>query len=317
MKIDPLELAARYLRGTASPEDFRALQDLFRADPAFRRKFARYANIDATLGSGKVLKNPIVTADFSPRTPITKGWFAWRPLVAAAAGLVIGLFSASMVFGYASPQLAALARRELLLLAEGFELAAQPGIRGVPKELGEWGGDRARIVEAESGIVPREGKRMLQLVRSDFEGEESAVSASADQVRVLDLQAYADAIATGQAVLDTSAWFRVLPREGEKLVAGIKIHAFATDPTSHHGAQWDLWLTQEHLAAGARQQEMAPQGDWKRIRAHLALPPTTRFVTLHVRVTRKEPKPSAVPVEFAGAYVDEVRVSLRSKAVLP
>ena len=88
MKIDPLELADRYLAGTASAEDFRALQDLLRADPAFRRKFARYANIDAALGSGKVLGNPIVSADFSPRTPITKGWFAWRPLVAAAAGLL-------------------------------------------------------------------------------------------------------------------------------------------------------------------------------------------------------------------------------------
>jgi ABC-type nitrate/sulfonate/bicarbonate transport system permease component len=44
------------------------------------------------------LLEPAPAAETSLRT--TPRWFAWRPLTAAAAGLVIGLFSASMVFGF-------------------------------------------------------------------------------------------------------------------------------------------------------------------------------------------------------------------------
>lgn len=315
MKTDPLELVGRYLQGTASAEEFSALQELLRTDPVFRRQFARYANIDAALGSGKVAVNPKLAAVSPPRSPGVRGW--WRTITAVAAGVVLGLFTASAVLGYASSGLSGMARRELVLMAEGFESAPQPGIRGVPNQPGQWGGDRARIVETVGGIAPREGKWMLQLQRSDFEGEESPVSASSDQVRVLDLQAHAGAIASGQTVLEASAWFRVLPRAEEQITAGVRIHAFASDPSLHHGAQWDLWLTEEQIAAGARQQKIHSDADWTPIRASLALPANTRFVTVHVRVTRKEPKPSAVPVEFAGAYVDEVQALLRCKHPVP
>jgi hypothetical protein len=205
MKTDPLELAGRYLDGTASKEDFRALQELLRTDPVFRRQFARYANIDAALGTGKVAENPREAAVSPQGRPGVRGWFARRTITAAAAGVVLGLFTASLALGYASSGLTTMARRDLVLMAEGFESAAQPGIRGVPSEPGQWGGDRARIVETEGGIAPREEKRILQLQRSDFEGEESPVSGSSNQERVLDLQAHAGAIASGEAVLEASA----------------------------------------------------------------------------------------------------------------
>jgi hypothetical protein len=78
-----------------------------------------------------------------------------------------------------------------------------------------------------------------------------------------------------------------------------------------------LWLTEEQIAAGARQQKITSEADWTPIRVSLALPANTRFVTLHVRVTRKEPKLSAVPIEFASPYVDEVQALLRCKQPVP
>ena len=53
-----LELARRYIEGTATAEETRALEAALRTDAAFRRQFLRYANVDAALGSGRLSAVP-------------------------------------------------------------------------------------------------------------------------------------------------------------------------------------------------------------------------------------------------------------------
>lgn len=87
MKSDQeqLELIRRCIDCAASEEDRKALQERLRHDPAARRLYARYANIDATLGSGSIA---LKVAE-SPQLQKWNGLRHWRPLAAAVAALVV------------------------------------------------------------------------------------------------------------------------------------------------------------------------------------------------------------------------------------
>ena len=83
---DQLELIRRHMDGDATPADHQALQELLRTDPSIRSLYARYANIDATLGSGGIaLRAPV-----QPAKPARSIWVTWRPVMAAAAALILG-----------------------------------------------------------------------------------------------------------------------------------------------------------------------------------------------------------------------------------
>ncbi len=91
MNSDPqnLELARRYLDGSATTEEARALEELLRTDAAFRRQFLRYTNVDAALGSGRLSSPRIVRPARDSHRAAWLDWFAWRPLTAAAAVMMI------------------------------------------------------------------------------------------------------------------------------------------------------------------------------------------------------------------------------------
>lgn len=83
---DHLELIRRHMDGDATPADHQVLQELLRTDPSIRSLYARYANIDATLGGGGIaLRAPV-----QPAKPARSIWITWRPVMAAAAALILG-----------------------------------------------------------------------------------------------------------------------------------------------------------------------------------------------------------------------------------
>lgn len=303
--------------GTLSESAHRELQERLRSDPAARRLWYLYNDLDQGLhlmasahdaGAVGEAAHPVV-----PMRTVRARWWHWRSLTAAAAGLAFGLFGASMVWAYALPRLPALPPREIPLLEDGFETASQPGVKGVPNQLGAWGGDHARIVTGEQGIAPRSGTKMLQFLRSDFEGEKSALSYSCDQLRVIDLRRYQALIDTGNATLSAAAWFQLIaPQSGEAFAVGISISAFDSDPTRLHGRDWSTWVDTERLGFTQTQRPwlVGDRSSWREATGELRLPRGTRFVNVHVRVSRKEPAPTATPVTFAGAYADDVRVRL-------
>jgi hypothetical protein len=113
--------------------------------------------------------------------------------------------------------------------------------------------------------------------------------------------------------LDVSAWFNLVrPQPHEAFTVAIQIHAFSKDPALHQSEDWDAWLGDEHIAIGGRQGliQADSQAEWTQVRARLQLPPGTRYANVHVRVKRTEPPPTEGPIEFAGAYVDDVVVKL-------
>lgn len=93
-----IELIRRYIDGTATADERQALQAALRTDATFRRQFARYANLDAALGSGRLAAAPMAEPVVSPRGQAWMNWFSWRPLTAAAAAAVLAMVVTQAVY---------------------------------------------------------------------------------------------------------------------------------------------------------------------------------------------------------------------------
>jgi len=81
----------------------------------------------------------VVTGQALPTIPRSNRWIAWRPLTAAAAGVVFGMFCTSMVFGFVV-QHGVEKKTPLAVFAPGFEDAQMPLARDFPARFGALGG---------------------------------------------------------------------------------------------------------------------------------------------------------------------------------
>lgn len=135
-------------------------------------------------------------------------WFAWRPLTAAAAGLVIGLFSASMVFGFGARSV----EKVISLLQESFEGGPAPLVKGIPQDVNLWSGDYSEIVERYEDVKPAQGTKMVRMLRSDFEGKASSMpNRQGDLSRIIDVRSFMRDANGGEFVMTLSALFNAAP----------------------------------------------------------------------------------------------------------
>jgi hypothetical protein len=96
----------------------------------------------------------------SPRTGFP--WLSWRPLTAAAAGIVFGMLCTSVVFGFVG-QHHGVKKTPLAVLQPSFEDAQMPLARGFPPAASLWTGDVSKVVPAENGVTPKDGHHMVRL----------------------------------------------------------------------------------------------------------------------------------------------------------
>ena len=84
------DLIQRHMAGLMSEEEAAALHELLRQDDDAARLYLRYTNLDLALeakAASAEASHELLTAPLPNRT---SRWLAWRPLAAAAAGLVFG-----------------------------------------------------------------------------------------------------------------------------------------------------------------------------------------------------------------------------------
>ena len=103
-----------------------------------------------------------VTGQALPIVSRAQRWLQWRPLTAAAMGLVIGLFSASVVFGFVVQR--GMGKKVPLMVFEpGFENPQMSLVSGFAGGPAQWSGDAAHVVAAENGVPAKEATFMLRL----------------------------------------------------------------------------------------------------------------------------------------------------------
>jgi hypothetical protein len=243
-------------------------------------------------------------------------WFAWRPLTAAAAGLVIGLFSASMVFGFGVRSL----EKVVSLLQESFESGPAPLVKGMPQEVNLWSGDYSEIVEKYEGVKPKDGTKMARVLRSDFEGKASSKpSLQGDLMRVVDVRPFLREANGGEVVITLSALFNAAPfPEAEHYDGAVTLWALGSQFPTEENLMDDALA---HSVGFCRPLDR-DSATWQSASTRLLLPPGTEMVLLKASfspmpASSESQSPLPDHVTFAGHFVDDVRASVTIRKAVP
>lgn len=305
-----LEKVMRYQDGAMPAKEVAVLEKEMRDDASKRGAFA-----DAQLRS-MALHERFRQDAFRVMPPVKRSafpWFTWRPLAAAAAGLVIGLFCATVAWAVASPRAVATAERLFALVDGGFEDGA--GAAGFPKQPGVWSGDASEVVDAE-GVKAREGRRMLRFVKA--EGDANAPDGRAmacDVFQLVDLRPLrANLGAGGDSLLEVSASFLdARPNNTKPSVTFFcQLFLFKGDAASLHQT-WPGNIS-EAIASGSAQITTlgGKADDWKQLTAKSLVSAEADFVVVQIsaRPNLRVPMPP-------GLFVDDVKLTLKTQPALP
>jgi hypothetical protein len=220
-----------------------------------------------------------------------------------------------VVFAYVAPSLG----KVMTLLQESFESGPAPLVIGVPIEAGTWSGDYTEVVGEQQGVKPETGKKMLRLLRADFQGKvKPEGSYIADVYQLIDLRPYQREFADGGAVVQLSAAFNAFAFPAEEAFGcSVAVHALDAG-TAADGAMrndWSIYSESLAMARNSRTKLDRKPATWQRLNAELRLPPNTEFLLIRISVDHSNP--SQRRVTFDGHYLDDVRLTLARRAPLP
>ena len=327
MNMNWHDLIERYISGTITEAETEALEQQLKTDADLRDWYLDAVNLDSALELtaesaelAMILPVPPSHRVLTPASSHPFRWLSWRPLTAAAAGIMFGMFCTSVVFAYVGPSLG----KVVTLLQEGFERGPAPLVTGVPPVPGRWSGDYSEIVLEHEGVKPKDGNKMARLLRSDYEGRTvPRPSRQGDLMRVLDVRPFLTDAKGGDVVMTLSAQFNAAPfPDTERYDGMVTIYALGAD-TELGGATEDS-VKEDALAfsVGLCHAVDRDPGTWQTASTRLLLPPGTKSVMVKVSF-RREPVGSetlsSLPesLTFAGHCVDDVRASIRIREAAP
>jgi hypothetical protein len=310
------------VRETQSPSARAELNMLLRENAEARPIMARLM-VDEQALINRLREDGIVELLEPARTPkpaprMRTRWLAWRPLTAMTAGVVFGLFGASVLFGFGLG--GRRTEKVTSLFVESFESGPAPLVTGVPQQLNQWSGDFSELVGEQQSVKPVQGTKMARVLRSDFEGKISSKrNFQGDLMRVVDVRAFSREIYGGEVVMSASALFNAAPfPDTERYDGVVTLYALGELGST------EKTLLEDSLAHsyGLRPSLDRDPGTWEQANSRLQLPAGTEFVILKVSVRRwpkdKESQSSLPsPVTFAGHFVDDVRASIHIRNKTP
>jgi hypothetical protein len=285
-----------------------SLNELLRDDPAARAAIARLM-VDEQALITRLRDDSIV----SLLDPASSGalvkvvrfprWFSWRPLTAAAAGIVFGMFCTSMVFGYVAHRAAAAKLVPLAIFDPGLENAEAGLDDGLPRHPGQWGVDSAALVSAENGVKPLQGGHMLRL--EPILREKKVKNHASRVYQVLDLRTLRAQGMTADAEVRITASFSAVKSEaGSRYV----IRAIALDEPPETATK-DFWSKTERddAVSVSRRFDAAPGAlAWHTFSMEMPLPSGAK--TLVFILGAIPPEDSSAPPSTH--YLDDVKVAV-------
>ena len=175
------ELIDVLIEGEISEADFLRLEAEMSIDPVARKAYFDRVALTQAL-TEEAASASAMKAMLKMKLP--QSWISWRPLTAAAAGLVIGLFSASLVFGFAGGFSEGMTRSDIAVVDAGFERAEMKLEQGFPSGPQSWAVDEAEVSSIKGGgkalrLLPRlehPYSRVVQIVDVSHVGAGRACS---------------------------------------------------------------------------------------------------------------------------------------------
>lgn len=239
------------------------------------------------------------------------------PWLSAAAGLVIGLFGASVVWALANPKAVATTSRLLTLVDGSFEKDGGAIASGLPTAFGVWSGDRSEIV-SDGAAAPAEGRGVLRFLKAEREPALPAYgAASCDVHQFVDLRSMRSEGTSAETTLELSVRFRDgRAAAGETVKFFARIYLFAGSPGSL-AAEWPI--TQKEAlasASGGLDSDGGTPADWQSVTTKVLMPSQADFAVVHLLV-HKPNNPVGVEATFGEQFADDVRLTLKTQPALP
>ena len=321
MKNDHPELSdliQACLDGQATDEQITRLNARLRSDAAARDLYLQLADTHSCLAVDESLwmDDLADVRAFEPptRQPSSFNWLNWRPIAAAAAGLVFGMFCTSVLFAYAQPKAPVLVSKMLPLADADFESGSPVPARGIPSRAGAWSGDFSRVVTSENGITPKHGEHMLRILRADHElAPKNARSYVGSVAQVIDLRPLRAERSGGEPLVEVSAQFNAIQMpQGGLFDFNVKAAAFRGDISDAPR----LWVNHESSVSRSARTVVADSEvmTWQRVSMPLVVPMDADFLVIEAAVVSKAPQSEQSVAEFPGHYVDQVEVRLTGNA---
>jgi hypothetical protein len=306
--LDFLERTLRFQEGRLSPDEMSDFEHALRTDPHKRRLFIEVQERSLTI------RNHLFAEDHQP-LPTPRSVWSLRPLLssplwAAAAGLVMGLFSATLI----SKETSSAQSKPLLSLKLPLLDRGAPPTLGVPNEPGKWSGDYSEVVPAQDGITPFSGSRMLQIQRADHQGKIHPEGSRVGTVCYLvDLRPFRNPSASESLELRASVRFNSTADSApETHDCSVSIHAVTAEFVSSGSLQNAVALIRRSLATASSR---SPKIDvdprtWQKVATELRIPPEADFALVSFNLAAPEPKDRKEIVHFQGKYMDDLQISL-------
>lgn len=301
----------RYIAGTLPDDEALALQNALKSDKDLRALYLDYMNLDVALGShaeSRAAVNEILASPMAGKTSRSAHWLSWRPLAAAsAAGILVGMFFTSVVFGYVVPRTM---ERVRTVFSESFESGVTKTVPGLPHETSLWMGDEAEVVASVPGSKAHGGAKMLRFVSATYPGENSPRSQWGDVYRLVDVRGMAG---EGRTMARLSASFAQSSAVAEKRFV-CRAEALAIDKElSALPTPLDLaWLQQNNSATGSRRAVLTVTGQWQDVSVEVPITRETRYVMLHLAMVQEQPIIESGSVQFPAHLMDDVKLDIIS-----
>lgn len=294
------QLIDRYLTGMADEADVEQLDALLKADEELRQTFITASRVDSHLREQATQQLPIEKEESSRPRQLRSSWINWG----AAAGLLTGLFGASVVWAYVVPRGGEITQTSQEIVSEDFEDPDMKLKPKLPDVANQWFG-RLVSVEPEGGVAAVRGSRVGQL--SPVPGNRS------ESVRyVVDLNEFPESAQGHVQSLQVKGFFAAPPSEQEPKFR-VELAAFSEAP----GDVRQAWREQRESGERALQEVTRnylpasdEHGDWHEVTASLEIPPGSRSVVISLGVFRLDPdKPvsdfyfDAIEVRLVDTYV--------------
>ena len=212
--------------------------------------------------------------------------------------ITIGLLLAVNTFVVAIPTTTA----QNLLVNGSFESAVAQG--ALPSASGFWRGDLVESINPLPTLGAKDGSRVLQFLATAATA--STNTSASEQWQIVDLQAFAPDIRAGKLRADGSVWVTRVPGAADDLFA-IQLIALAGDPADLP-SKWGNrdWL-QSVLGEKLSDASLA---SWEEITASLILPPTTRYLVVHIYAFENHVNDGVGTPEFEGHFADNASLRL-------
>jgi hypothetical protein len=306
MNPDSHDLIQRHMAELLTDDEAAVLQTRLKADTDLRRLYLHYMNLDVALeaqaGSRGRVINLLRASPLTENKPAGR-WLSWRPLTAAAAGIVFGMLCTSVVFGFVAQRAALVKKIPLAVFDPGFEDVEAPLDDGLPKRVGQWGVDSARLVPAESGVKPLESQHMLRL--EPIPREKQVKNHTSRVYQLIDLRVQPQEILAGDAEVQVTASFFATRHDFNSRYL-IRVIALDEPPETATTEFWSKTERDDVVSVSQRYDRLPGDGGWQTCSLKIPLPRGAKTLVFILGTL----PPEDASVQASVHYLDDVQVSL-------